>query len=84
VRRKETEEDAKSPYLFCEKCEQMYERALIAECPYCEKRFCRTCAVRSGQQIFCGKACAKNWFFSDEEEESEDAVERVELDKGDV
>lgn len=84
MRRKETEEDAKSPYLFCEKCEQMYERALIAECPYCEKRFCRSCAVRSGQQIFCGKACAKNWFFADEEEESEDAVERGELDRGDV
>ena len=84
MRRKETDEDAKSPYLFCEKCEQMYERALIAECPYCEKRFCRTCAVRSGQQQFCGKACAKNWFFADEEEESEEAVERGELEKGDV
>ncbi|HQQ79741.1 MAG TPA: hypothetical protein PLB01_20560 [Thermoanaerobaculia bacterium] len=84
MRRKETEEDANSPYLFCEQCEQMYERLLIQECPYCEKRFCRACAVRSGQQQFCGKACAKNWFFSDEEEESEDAVERGELDKGDV
>ena len=84
MRRRETEEEAKSPYVFCEKCEQMYERALIAECPYCEKKFCRTCAVRSGQQIFCGKACAKNWFFADEEEESEEAVERGELDKGDV
>ncbi len=83
MRRKEHDEDENSPYLFCEQCEQMYERALIAECSYCEKRYCRSCAVRSGSQSFCGKACAKAWFFADDEEESDEAVERGELDKGD-
>jgi hypothetical protein len=83
VKRQERDSDD-SPYLFCEQCEQMFERLTIQECPYCEKRFCRSCAVRSGQLSFCGKACAKNWFFADEEEETENAVERGELDKGDV
>jgi hypothetical protein len=82
VRRQEREADD-SPYLFCERCEQMLERVQIQECPYCEKRFCTSCAVRSGQQSFCGKACAKNWFFADEEEESEGAADRGELDEGD-
>jgi hypothetical protein len=68
VRRRDSEEDENSPYLFCESCEQMYERALIDECSFCGKRFCRSCAVRSGSQAFCGKACAKNWFFSDDDE----------------
>ncbi len=70
MRRKEREEDESSPYLFCESCAQMYERVLIQECPYCEKHFCRSCAVRSGQLSFCGKACAKNWFFADADEEA--------------
>jgi hypothetical protein len=71
VRRREKEDDD-SPYIFCESCEQMYERALIQECPFCGKRFCRTCAVRSGQLSFCGRPCAKNWFFSGEDESPED------------
>ncbi len=83
MRRKEVDEDENSPYLFCEQCEQMYERALIAVCPYCEKRFCRSCAVRSGSQSFCGRVCAKNWFFADDEDESDEAVDRGELDRGD-
>jgi uncharacterized CHY-type Zn-finger protein len=83
MKRQEREPDD-SPYLFCERCEQMLERAQVQECPYCEKRFCSACAVRSGQQSFCGRACAKNWFFADEEEESEEAVDRGELDEGDV
>ena len=80
MRRKEREEDP-SPYLFCESCEQMYERGQIQECPYCERRFCRSCAVRSGQLSFCGRACAKNWFF-DADEEAAEAEEKGELDKG--
>jgi len=82
MRRKELEEDD-SPYLFCELCGQMYERLLIQECPYCEKRFCRSCAVRSGSQTFCGKACAKNWFFADADEEGEDADTKGESEKED-
>ena len=81
MRRKELEED-ESPYLFCELCEQMYERLQIQECPYCEKRFCRSCAVRSGSQTFCSKACAKNWFFADADEEGEDADTKGESEKG--
>jgi hypothetical protein len=80
VQRKEHEEDD-SPYLFCELCGQMYERLLIQECPYCEKRFCRACAVRSGSQTFCGKTCAKNWFFADSDEEGEDADTMGESEK---
>jgi hypothetical protein len=82
--KREERDPEEAPYLFCEQCEQMLERALIQLCPYCRKRFCPACSVRSGQQSFCGKACAKNWFFADEEEESEDAVERGELDEGDL
>ncbi|HTS01099.1 MAG TPA: hypothetical protein VMN04_01120 [Thermoanaerobaculia bacterium] len=83
MKRSEADEDEHSPYLFCSQCEQMYERILIQECPYCEKKFCRSCAVRSGSQSFCGKACAKNWFFADADEEGEDADARRETDKGD-
>jgi hypothetical protein len=82
VRRREPEEDD-SPYLFCEICEQMYERVQVQECPYCEKRFCRSCAVRSGSQSFCGRSCAKNWFFADDEEDTGGGEDRGELDKGD-
>jgi hypothetical protein len=81
VKRRE-DEDEQAPYVFCERCEQMFERSQIRECPYCEKRFCPSCAVRSGSQAFCGKACAKNWFFSDSEEESAEAEERGEIEKG--
>ena len=79
MRRKEREEDD-SPYLFCESCEQMYEKAQIQECPYCEKHFCRSCAVRSGHLSFCGKGCARNWFFSGEE----DAETEAESAEGDL
>jgi hypothetical protein len=73
VRWREREED-ESPYLFCEQCQQMLERALLQECPYCGKRYCRSCEFRSGQSSFCGKACAKNWFFADSDEETEDGA----------
>ena len=71
-RRQDKDEDA-SPYLFCDRCEQMFERILIQECPYCFKDFCRTCAVRSANTAFCSKACAEGWFFAgaDEDEEEE-------------
>ncbi len=75
--RRSQREDDDSPYLFCESCEQMYERVLIQECPYCGKDFCRSCTVRSGSQSFCGRACARNWFFTNEDEEDEEG------DKGD-
>ena len=75
MRRREREED-ESPYLFCESCSQMWERALIQECPYCERAFCRSCAVRSGQLSFCGKACAKNWFFAEADEEPGEGDEK--------
>lgn len=81
MRRKEQDDD-NSPYLFCEQCAQMHERILIQECPYCEKRFCRSCAVRSGSQSFCGKGCAKNWFFADADEEGAEADSKGEFDKG--
>ena len=60
----------------------MYERVQIQECPYCERSFCRSCAVRSGQLSFCGKACSKAWFFFDADEEAAEAEEKGELDKG--
>lgn len=47
----------------------MSERALIQECSYCFKDFCRNCAVRSGSAAFCSKACAKAWFFTEADEE---------------
>jgi hypothetical protein len=81
MRRREGEEDA-SPYIFCDQCQQMFERILIQECPYCFKDFCRACAVRSGNQAFCSKPCAKGWFFAEadedeaEEREKEEAEER--------
>ena len=54
----------------------MFERVLIQECSYCFKGFCRNCAVRSGNAAFCGKACAKAWFFTEADEE--DAEEEKE------
>ncbi len=68
-RREEDEEQG--PYLFCESCEQMFEKMQMQDCPYCGRKFCTSCAVRSGHLAFCGKACAKNWFFADDEEEAE-------------
>lgn len=49
----------------------MFERALVQECPYCFKYFCRTCAIRSGYLAFCSKACAEGWFFADDGEAAE-------------
>ena len=74
MRRRE-EEDEKAPYLLCEKCQQMSERALIGECPYCTKDFCRACAVRSGSASYCSKGCAEAWFFSEADGESDDMSE---------
>ena len=71
MRRREHDDDP-SPYVFCERCEQMSERALIQECSYCFKDFCRNCAVRSGNAAFCSKACAKAWFFTEADEEAEE------------
>jgi len=77
-RRQDKDEDA-SPYLFCDRCEQMSERMLIQECPYCFKDFCRNCAIRSASMAFCSKACAKGWFFAeaDEDENEEEDKEKV-------
>jgi len=50
----------------------MVERVLIQECSYCFKRFCRNCAVRSGNAAFCSKACAEAWFFTDADEGEEE------------
>jgi hypothetical protein len=70
MRRREQDEDD-SPYVFCDRCEQMSERALIQECPYCFKAFCRSCSTRSGSLAFCGKACADAWFFAESDDEDE-------------
>jgi hypothetical protein len=74
MRRREGDQDA-SPYLFCEQCQQMFERVFVQECSYCFKEFCRDCAVRSGNAAFCSKACAKGWFFADEDEDQEEEEE---------
>lgn len=76
MRRREGDEDA-SPYLFCEQCQQMYERVFIQECSYCFKDFCRNCAVRSGNTAFCSKTCAKGWFFTDTDEDGEEEKGKV-------
>jgi len=67
MRPREGDEDA-SRELLCERCQEMVERVLIQECSYCFKRFCRDCAVRSGNAAFCSKACANGWFFTDADE----------------
>jgi hypothetical protein len=74
--RRRAEEDEASPYLFCEKCQQMFERMLIQECPFCFKDFCRNCAVRSGNMAYCGKACAEAWFFAEADDDDEDDMTR--------
>ena len=73
MRRREGEEDD-AAYLFCEQCDQMFERVFIQECSFCSKRFCRNCAIRSGNAAFCSKVCAKTWFFTgaDEDEAEEE------------
>ena len=75
MRRREGDEDA-SPYLFCEQCQQMFERVFIQECSFCFKDFCRNCAVRSGNAAFCSKACAKGWFFTDADEDEDEEEEK--------
>jgi hypothetical protein len=74
MRRREEDDDA-SRDLLCERCQQMVERALVGECSFCFKRFCRDCAVRSGNAEFCSKACAQGWFFADSEEDPGDPGE---------
>ena len=66
MRRRQEDEDA-SPYAFCEGCQQMFERPLILECPYCSKAFCRDCEIRSGNLTFCSRNCARGWFFADDD-----------------
>ena len=76
MRRREEDEEA-AAYLFCERCQQMFERVLIQECSYCFKDFCRNCAVRSGNTAFCSKACAEAWFFAEaDEDEAEEEKKR--------
>jgi hypothetical protein len=75
MRRREQDEDD-SPYVFCDRCQQMSERMFIQECPYCFKDFCRACAIRSGNAAFCSKACSRAWFFAEaDEEEAEEEKE---------
>lgn len=62
-------EDEDSPYIFCERCDQMFERVFIQECSFCFKAFCRNCAIRSGNTAFCSKACASAWFFAEADED---------------
>jgi|GEM_PF-1077109 len=76
MRRREGGEDDASPYIFCERCDQMFERVLVQECAYCFKDFCRSCAVRSGSTAFCSKACAEAWFFAEADEEEADEEKR--------
>jgi hypothetical protein len=71
MRRREDDDDAARD-LLCERCQEMVERVLIQECSYCFKRFCRNCAVRSGNAAFCSKACAEAWFFTDADEGEEE------------
>ena len=75
MRRREQDGDD-SPYVFCDQCQQMSERALIQECSYCFKDFCRNCAVRSGNAAFCSKACAKGWFFAEADEDEAEEEKR--------
>jgi hypothetical protein len=78
MKHREGEEDD-SPYMFCERCDQMFERVFIQECSFCFKSFCRNCAVRSGNAAFCSKACARAWFFAeaDEDETEEEPKEKT-------
>ncbi len=71
MKRRDEDDDA-GPYLFCQSCEQMFEKAQMQDCPYCGKTFCASCAVRSGHLSLCGKACAKNQFFAEEDDEAAD------------
>ena len=75
--RRHQEDDDSSPYLFCEQCQQMYERLFVQECPYCFRDFCRSCAIRSGNTAFCSKGCAKGWFFADEDEDAAEEKENT-------
>src|SRR5450756_1080589 len=67
MRRREQDDDA-SPYLFCERCQQMSERMLIQECPFCFKDFCRAClAVSVGDPVLDASLAARDVRFPEGE-----------------
>jgi hypothetical protein len=51
----------------CGKCNQAPDVMRLHKCIICFKLVCDKCGVRRYGQMFCSEACARIFFFPDEE-----------------
>ncbi len=52
----------------CNACGKRAGQVELLKCPACFEPVCENCACRMGGRDFCSKACARYFFFEDEEE----------------
>ena len=52
----------------CVRCQVNDQDRHLNKCPICFKWICDDCAHRSMGRCFCGKQCANEFFFGDDEE----------------